>query len=118
MKKKWMDKFKKILTPLIIFLVLVLAFYVIKSNIKETPENITKCIGKKAELYTQAGCPHCILQKQEFGENYKYLNVIDCFYEREKCTQKEITGTPTWIIQGEKYIGFQSFDLLKNLTGC
>ena len=44
------------------------------------------------------------------------LNVIDCFYEQEKCTN--IQYTPTWIINGQKYEGFQSIEKLKELTGC
>jgi hypothetical protein len=38
--------------------------------------------------------------EKAFGENYQNLNVVDCFYEREKCS--EIEYTPTWIINNEK----------------
>ena len=51
-----------------------------------------------------------------FGKNRQYLNTIDCWYEREKCLG--IQSTPSWIIKGEKYIGVQSIEKLKELTGC
>lgn len=118
MEKKWKSKFKKILTPLIIFLIIFFSLYVINSNKKQTSQEIAKCIGQRAELYVQLGCPHCILQEQEFGENYKYLNVVDCFYEREKCIEKQISATPTWIISQKRYEGFQSLETVRNITGC
>ena len=51
-----------------------------------------------------------------FGDNLQYLNIIDCFYDRTQC--EGITGTPTWIINGEAYKGVQNIDRLKELTGC
>ena len=82
----------------------------------ETPENIVKCIGENSELYGQLGCSACKKQEELFGENSKYLTIIDCWNEREKCL--EIEYTPTWIIKGEKYVGVQSIEKLKELTGC
>ena len=74
------------------------------------------CIGQNSELYVQLGCNACESQKKIFGENIQYLTIIDCWYERVKCS--EIQHTPTWIINGEKYIGVQSIEELKELTGC
>ena len=51
-----------------------------------------------------------------FGKNRQYLNTIDCWYEKEKCS--EIQYTPTWIIKGEKYAETLSIEKLKELTGC
>ncbi len=79
-------------------------------------EEIAMCIGENSELYVQLGCNACETQKEMFGDNYKYLNVIDCWSEKEKCS--EIQYTPTWIINGEKYTGVQSIEKLKELTGC
>jgi len=46
----------------------------------------------------------------------KYLEIIDCWFEKEKC--ENISGTPTWKIKGEYYKGVQSIKKLQELTGC
>ena len=109
-KKNWIT--------LIIILVIILLSVLILSSKKhpETTKEIAECIGENAVLYTQLGCHACETQENIFGENYQYLNVVDCFYEREKCL--EIQYTPTWIINNEEYIGAQSIEKLQELTGC
>jgi hypothetical protein len=113
MKKKLVG-----ITFLIILGVIIIAFFSLKQNKQETPEATAKCIGENSVLYTQLGCHACEIQEDLFGESYEQLNKIDCFYEMEKCSTKGITATPTWIIKGEKYVGVQSIEKLKELTGC
>ena len=108
-KKKWV-------TLIIIFVVIILAVTIITRSHPETSEEVAKCIGKNSALYTQLGCSACKVQEEMFGNNYKYLNVVDCWFEREKCG--EIEYVPTWIIKGEKYTGAQSISTLQELTGC
>jgi len=109
-------KKSSLITIAIIIAIILLAYFLIKNNNPNTDEELTKCIGENSVLYTQLGCHACEIQENLFGENYKFLNVIDCFYEREKCTG--ITATPTWKINGEKITGVQSIKELKNLTRC
>jgi uncharacterized membrane protein len=104
------------ITFLIIFGVVILAAFLITSKGEETSNEIAKCIGENSVLYTQLGCHACETQKNLFGESYQYLNLVDCFYEGEKCSNIEYT--PTWIINNEKYVGIQSIEELKELTGC
>ena len=106
------------ITITIILIVIILAFIAINRSHPDTTEDIAKCIGENAELYVQLGCPACKTQENIFGEDYEKLNVIDCFYEREKCIEKKIEVTPTWIIQEEQFKGIKSIDQLKELTGC
>jgi hypothetical protein len=113
MKKKTKDL---IATLLIILLVTALAIFLLNINKPKTTEKIAKCIGQNSVLYIRLGCHFCEVQKDIFGENYQYLNVVDCFFEQSKCT--EITGTPTWIIKNKKYEGVQSIETLQTLTGC
>jgi hypothetical protein len=87
-----------------------------KNPTAQTSAEVAQCIGGKSTLYVQLGCPHCETQKEMFGENYQYLKTIDCFYERDKCT--DVSGTPTWKIGGEYYVGIQSVEKLRELTGC
>jgi len=105
----------------IILIILGIATIVMVSILIQKPNNSTnqelvKCIGKNSILYTQLGCHACETQEQIFGENYQYLNVIDCFFQVENC--QEIIATPTWKIKGEFYKGVQSIEELKELTGC
>jgi len=102
----------------IVIAVIILAYFLINKPKPETPEAITKCIGEKSTLYVQLGCSHCKDQEDMFGDNLKYIKIIDCFYERDKCLEKEIAGTPTWIINGEKIEGVQTIEKLKELANC
>ena len=107
-----------ITTLIVIIAVIGIAWFVINRNTAEIPKDLAQCIGQNSEYYGQYGCPHCATQKEMFGPNFKYLNSVDCFYAREYCDEKNITATPTWIIQGQKYTGVQSKEKLMQLTGC
>ena len=109
---------KGIITWLIIIGVIAFGVYLIVSKPigATTSEGVAKCIGENSVFYVQLGCSACRIQEEMFGENYKFLNSVDCFYERESCG--EIEATPTWIIKGEQYKGVQSIEKLKELTGC
>lgn len=103
------------ITTAIILAVLILAYFIITKN-NHTDEQTTKCIAEKSWLYVQLGCHACKIQEEIFGDDYKYLRTIDCWFEQDKCS--DISRTPTWIINGETYVGVQSIEKLKELTGC
>lgn len=108
---------KKILINLLITIVIILlAILILNKPHPETSEEIAKCIGKNSVIYVQLGCHACETQEEMFGENYQYLTVVDCFFERDKCP--DITSTPTWKIKGINYRGVQSIEKLQELTGC
>jgi len=109
---------ERLITILIILCVLIFAFFILKKQPPVTDQEVAKCVGSKAVLYTQLGCHACEAQKDLFGENYKYLRLVDCWYEREKCSEAVIEYTPTWIINNEKVIGVQTIEKLRELTGC
>lgn len=110
MKKSW-------ITWVVIFGVIFLAIFIlIKPPAVQVDAETAKCIGANSILYVQLGCSHCEDQEEMFGGNYQYLNVVDCFFESEKCA--DITATPTWIINQKKYTSVQTIDKLKELTGC
>ena len=120
----------KLATFIVIVLVLLIAGVVIyfknpgligltvQNNIAS--ENVSKWIGTHAMVYVQAGCIHCKEQEDLFGSNWKYITSFDCASSTEHaqvCSIAGITGTPTWVINGQQYIGTQSIDTLKQLTG-
>jgi len=105
-----------LITILIIFFIIVLFIFIKLIKTQEIPVDFVKCLGEKSVLYVQLGCHACETQEKAFGKNYKYLTKVDCFFESEKC--QGITYTPTWVINGERYVGVQSEERLKELTGC
>jgi hypothetical protein len=107
-----------IITILIIVAITAISVLALTKKPAITDVEIVKCIGSKSTLYVQLGCHFCKVQEDMFGDNYQYLDVIDCWYEKQPCTENNIISTPTWIIKGEKYEGVQSIDKLKELTGC
>lgn len=101
----------------IIIISIILIIFSLKENGNPNQE-LAKCIGQNSELYVQLGCGACEVQEEMFGESYQHLNTVNCAYERQKCAEAGITGTPTWIIDGEKHPKVQSIEKLKELTGC
>jgi glutaredoxin len=76
-----------------------------------------KWIGQHSTVYVQDGCSHCIDQENLFGANWEYMNVIDYQKDPQAFIDNNITGTPTWVINGQQYVGYQSIATLENLTG-
>lgn len=113
----------KTITIAVVMFVLILAGAIIYAKntglaVKDIPsEEVAKWIGEHSVLYVQAGCHACKVQEDLFGENYKYLNTVDCLKDIQACINLGIEATPTWIIDGEKYVGVQSIEKLKELTG-
>ncbi len=106
----------KILFGLVVLVVIVILILHLTPKKNSPDEEITKCIGSKSTLYVSTGCSACNAQKKLFGENFKYLNIVDCAVEPGKCGN--ILYVPTWIINNEKKVGVQSIETLKELTGC
>lgn len=77
-------------------------------------DRFAKCLsGKGAVVYGAVEwCKYTQIQKNMFGKSFKYLNYQD--YKKLDGIKK----TPTWVIDGKWYENVQSFDRLKELTGC
>lgn len=78
----------------------------------------TICIAENSVFYGTEWCGYCQTQKEMFGTNAELLNYIDCDEDRDACVAAEIVGFPTWDIKGERYVGLQSLEKLKEATGC
>ena len=77
-------------------------------------DEFAKCLsGREVVIYGAVEwCRYTQLQKSMFGKSFKYLNYQD--YRKLDGIKK----TPTWVINGKWYENVQSFDRLKELTGC
>jgi hypothetical protein len=100
-------------TILIIIIVAIVVIFFLFRRVDYVNEADAKFIGNNSILYVQLGCSHCQKQEDIFGENIKYLKIIDCYYEVEKCYN--ITAVPTWEINGEYYTGYKSLEELKSI---
>jgi len=78
----------------------------------------TLCIAESATLYATESCGYCRMQKDMFGTNAELLNIIDCDKDRDSCIEAGIRAFPTWIVDGEKYVGVKTEDQLKEFTKC
>lgn len=114
----------KVVTVITVVLILAIACGIIYfkgfqgATIQDLPsEKVAKWIGENSVLYVQPGCSHCEDQERLFGDSIRYLTMIDCLENRQECIDAEVEGTPTWIIDGQKYVGVQSIEKLKELTG-
>jgi hypothetical protein len=107
-------KSKRLVLTAIILIILIIVFF--PKNQEQTSEQVAKCIGERATLYVQLGCPHCRTQENIFGENLQYLNIVDCYETPEECSV--IRATPSWRIDNQTYLGIQSIEKLRELTGC
>jgi uncharacterized membrane protein len=71
-----------------------------------------------AKFYGSYYCPHCAEQKEMFGGSVKRLPYVECSPggpsapQAAECSAKNIQGYPTWIINGERYVGTQSLEAL------
>jgi glutaredoxin len=95
--------------------VVVLAILILSKRIDYVNEVDAKFIGNNSVLYIITGCSHCLKQEELFGDNVKYLNIVNCIKEENKqeCIDSNIRATPTWIINGEKYVGYKTLKELK-----
>ena len=103
------------ITILIILGVIILSIIILNKPNPEISEEIVKCIASNSTLYVSNNCPHRKNQIKMFGKYAKYLNVIDCSKDFDKCLNAGIMAVPTWIINGKKHTGVQSIEKLKKL---
>jgi uncharacterized membrane protein len=71
-----------------------------------------------AKFYGASWCPHCQEQKESFGASASRVPYIECSPGGPKapsaptCTEAGIKSYPTWIINGQRYVGTQTLENL------
>lgn len=85
---------------------------------------------KRCLMYGSATCQFCAKQRELFGDSIQYVTEIECDprnpdSESERCIEKNVLHTPTWIIEDEngKTVrkfdpGVQTLETLSEATGC
>lgn len=117
-----MKKIKLILITLIVVASTLLLLSCASNGTGEESnvESLAKCLTDSgAELYGAYWCPHCVQQKDLFGEAAEFLPYVECTDEQEKCAGAGIQGYPTWKFgDGTSAVGGQTLDRLAELSGC
>jgi glutaredoxin len=75
-----------------------------------------------ARMYGAYWCPHCTEQKELFGSAFRSIDYVECDpgganARPALCKKANISGYPTWEINGKFYPGTQSLEELANLSG-
>jgi len=104
-------------------IVAVISIYFVINSPAAVPnpayDDFAKCLTEKGiRMYGTEWCPHCQNQKKLFGSAFQYVSFIDCDEKAEECSSQGVTGYPTWVFNGQKYEGEQSFADLSRITGC
>ncbi len=114
---------------LLIALVLLFLWFNVSFLPEENHDELAKCLADKGVImYGSFRCGVCAKTRSMFGSSFQYITEIECHpqgknSQTELCVQKEIEGTPTWILEPEgqevkRYTGFLSTDELKEFAGC
>jgi glutaredoxin len=83
-----------------------------------------KCLAEKnATMYGAYWCPHCQEQKELFKGSFVYVPYVECDAkgtngQPELCKENNVTGYPTWIINGQMIEGRVPLQTLSQATGC
>jgi len=68
-------------------------------------------------MYGTATCPHCLAQKELFGDSFQYINYTDCVENPNAC--QGIDRVPTWEFKdGTQEVGEKTFEELAEKTKC
>ena len=82
-------------------------------------DTFAKCLSaNNVTMYGTSWCPHCHAQEALFGNSFQYINFVDCDKHPGECGAANITGYPTWNINGTNYIGEQTFYDISKASGC
>lgn len=107
-----------LITWVIILAIIIFGVWTLNKSEPSPEQELVKCIGENSVLYVQTGCFACKKQEDLFGENYEFIQTVNCATDIDECILKGVGSTPTWIINGEKIVGVQTIEELKTLTGC
>lgn len=111
-------------------IIILLAVIVFANSNKSEPEpgqyaDFAQCITNSgAKMFGAYWCSHCQNQKEKFGEDWQYIEYIECSLpggnaQTQECIEEGITGYPTWEFgDGSREGGELSFAKLSEKTGC
>ncbi|MFW5852717.1 MAG: hypothetical protein ACOCUR_01695 [Nanoarchaeota archaeon] len=86
-------------------------------------DGLAGCIvDSDAKFYGTDWCGYCSQQKEMLGDIFtQYSNQFYVACDgagSSECNAAGIRGYPTWIINGQEYVGMQSLETLADATNC
>lgn len=82
-------------------------------------DSFAKCLTEKGlTMYGSVTCSHCLKQKQLFGSSFQYINYVECPNDMALCTEKGITGYPTYLIGDQKFEGELTLEKFSQISSC
>lgn len=118
-QKKEMSIYKiTIIIMVIVSLIFVWVLIIGNEPIDIIDKNTAICVAEESLLYVSAGCGYCLKQKQALGDNLEMFDIIDCMESPDICVSANIGVVPTWIINGDTYMGYRDIEQLKEISGC
>jgi len=118
-------KKKKMFTYGMVLVLLAIAFIAGRYYRNHKYDSFAKCLAtKQAKMYGLYWCPHCIEQKEMFGDAFHYVPYVECAIKgsSELATECKIAGVklfPSWQFGSEPpKEGVLSLDALSDKTGC
>jgi glutaredoxin len=87
---------------------------------------LANCLAESgARMYGASWCPHCVSQKQEFGESIEQVPYVECAVDgnsggqAQECVKARISSYPTWVFaDGSRLTGERPLWELARKSGC
>jgi uncharacterized membrane protein/glutaredoxin len=123
--ESWLGKAAGTAAVLIVVLHAYYAGYFGKANAAEDPwiSGLAEHLAQvNAKFYGASWCPHCAEQKEMFGGSAKRLPYIECSPggpgtpQAAVCNKAGVESYPTWVINGQKFVGTQSLENLAQVS--
>lgn len=120
MKKNGKTYFAVGAIVVVLFVGAALAYSLSKKEPEKDLSVFAQCLTERGiVMYGAEWCSHCKSQKALFGDSFKYVKYVECTEDIKLCTEKNIQGFPTWILQsGNRLVGQQSLLKLATESGC
>jgi hypothetical protein len=118
------SKFAIIALLFILIVAGAMAVNILTGSKPSATKEFAQCVAASgAKMYGAYWCPHCQDQKALFGDNWQYMNYIECGVvnsngQTEVCRAAGVTSYPTWDFNGTRVLGVQTIDQLGARTGC
>ena len=108
LEEKQQTKSSKLIKKLIIFTIIIAIIgglgylYINNKNKPSKYDNLAQCLTQNGtKMFGAYWCPHCLNQKKEFGNAWKYIKYIECSLsgrqaQTKECADEGIESYPTW----------------------
>src|SRR3984885_15350888 len=118
-------KTKKILLYSVVVILLAGIFMGVRYYQNHRYDSFAQCLAsKQAKMYGLYWCPHCLEQKEMFGQSFRYVPYVECAIKGSKempaeCKMAGVKLFPSWQFGADPpKEGVLSLEALSDKTGC